>query len=372
MPSASETFNNHSYSDCEYSSLDPLFIDKKVAPVTVIVPAYNEESVIDQTLSSLEQQTSSPASIIVVDDFSSDRTGEIAKSFDGVEVIRPSKNTGSKAGAQTFALPFVNTKYTIAIDADTSLTDDAIEKMCKFMDDYPGTAAASSYVIPKNIKTVWERGRFIEYMFVFPFTKRIQEWYGKPLISSGCFSIYDTKELKSQGGWSSRTMAEDMDLTWSLYENGKIVRYNHEVYCFPFEPNNLDMMKKQLKRWSHGYIQNVKLHWVKIKKIPILREQIIASFTDSLLGTFVLVVVVPITSIITHDFLTVLYIILVDLLFISIPAIIKGIKIKKLRKVLSSLPSFFVLRFVNMYFFYKALVFELLLKKSLKNYEKGH
>ena len=193
-------------------------VPTRVAPVTVVVPAYNEENVIEQTLSSLVRQTMLPASVIVVDDCSTDNTSRIAKSYKNVTVLRPPNNTGSKAGAQSYALPFINTKYTIAIDADTSLPDDAIEKMYKFMESNEETAAASSYVIPKKVTTIWERGRFVEYMFVFPFTKRIQELYGKPLISSGCFSIYDTRELKAVGGWSARTMAEDMDLTWTLYE----------------------------------------------------------------------------------------------------------------------------------------------------------
>ena len=96
-------------------------------PVTVIVPAYNEESTISQTLDSLKNQTCYAEQIIVVDDYSTDRTGHIAAQYDGVTVLRPPKNTGSKAGAQTFALPNVTSKYTIAIDADTSLEPDAIE-----------------------------------------------------------------------------------------------------------------------------------------------------------------------------------------------------------------------------------------------------
>lgn len=343
----------------------------KLALVTAIVPAYNEESVIDQTLRSLIQQPE-PIEVIVVDDFSTDNTGNVAKSYDGISVLRPPKNTGSKAGAQNHALPSVDTKYTIAIDADTSLTNSTIQKMVQFMESHPETVASCSFVIPKKVDTIWERGRFIEYMFAFPFYKRIQQWYGKPLISSGCFSIYKTSELKAVGGWSTRTLTEDMDLTWTFYEKGKVVRYNHEAFCFPIEPESFTMMSKQLKRWSHGWVQNLQLHWKNIRKIPVLREEVVAAVADALVGGIVYFGIMPLSIIRFHSFSLFILLISSDILLVALPPILKGIKLKKVRKVLSSLPSFYILRTVNIFFTYSAFISEILLKKSLNKYEKGH
>ena len=344
----------------------------KLAPVSILIPAYNEETSIAQTLDSLTSQTWIPEKIIVIDDFSSDKTGEIARSYNGVNVVRPPKNTGSKAGAQNFAMPSVTSKYTIALDADTSLDDDAIEKMIKFMDDNPDASASCTFVIPKKVKTIMERGRYIEYMFVFAFYKIIQDWYGKPFISSGCFSIYKTDDLKNAGCWSTRTMAEDMDLTWTLYEQGKIVRFNPDNYCYPIEPENLDMMSKQLTRWSHGLFQNLKIHWPKIKKIPGLREIVIAAIVDVFVGGSIALVVGPTVAIVFGDPTLILYGVVSDFVFISIPVIWKGWKLKQLRKVLTSLPSFYVLRWVNGYHLYKAAIKEYLLHKTLTKFEKGH
>src|SRR5436190_12264129 len=72
-------------------------------PITVIVPAYNEEASLADTIKSLLNQTLPPSEIIVVDDCSSDGTGDVARDL-GVTVRRPPSNTGSKAGAQTYAL----------------------------------------------------------------------------------------------------------------------------------------------------------------------------------------------------------------------------------------------------------------------------
>lgn len=356
------------------NSIRPTREEKKkaTAPITVIVPAYNEEESIAITLTSLSQQTTSPESIIVVDDFSTDRTGEIARTFPGVVVLRPPKNTGSKAGAQNFALPFIQSKYVSAVDADTSLEEKAIEKMVKFMDQSPTVAASCTFVLPKHIRTLWERGRFIEYLFSFVFFKRVQDWYGKPLICSGCFSVYKTSELKAAQGWSTRTLAEDMDLTWTFYENGKEVRFNKDVVCYPIEPESFRIMTKQLKRWSHGWFQNFKLHWKKIKRIPVLREFVAMALSDALLGTVIWLIVAPILTIVYMNPWVFFYAVAADAVFILIPAAWKGYQMKILRKVLGSLPAFFVLRLVNSYFFLGASIKELLLNKSFTTYEKGH
>src|SRR5216117_3512281 len=73
------------------------------ADLTVIVPAYNEAASVADTILSLQAQTAPPREIIVVDDCSTDGTGDVARAL-GVIVVRPPANTGSKAGAQTFAL----------------------------------------------------------------------------------------------------------------------------------------------------------------------------------------------------------------------------------------------------------------------------
>ena len=223
--------------------------------LTVIVPAYNESASIADTVRSLQSQTLPPAEIIVVDDFSTDDTGAIARSL-GVTVVRPPSNTGSKAGAQNFALPLVRTPFVMAVDADTTLAVDAVEKLMAAFDT-GNVAAACGFVVPRHVRTVWERGRYIEYLFAFTFYKQVQDYYGKPLIASGCFSVYRTEVLREHSGWSTRTLAEDMDLTWSFYQAQRAVRFVPEALCYPIEPNTFGLMSKQLRRWSHGFVQNV-------------------------------------------------------------------------------------------------------------------
>lgn len=354
--------------------MEVLTIDEKSCAIftrkglTVIVPAYNEVESISDTIHSLLDQTVPPSVILVVDDGSSDGTGDAARA-DGVQVLRPSQNTGSKAGAQNYALPFVETEFCMAIDADTMLAPDAIEHIHKAMAD-PEVAAACGFVLPRYCGTLWERGRYIEYMMSFGFQKRIQDFFERPLISSGCFSIYRTDDLRQQGGWSTRTMAEDMDLTWSFYAAGRKVRFVPEAVCYPIEPATFHFLSKQLTRWSHGLVQNVMLHWRDILCDRYLGVAVAVVMWDAIMATLSYLLVVPVLAITVSPLFLLIY--LIDLPAIAAPALFEGFERRQVWRVMSSLPSFFILRVVNGWFLGAALVKECILGRRLKTYEKGH
>lgn len=337
--------------------------------LTILVPAYNEAASIVDTIKSIQNQTTPPKRIIVIDDYSTDNTGELAVK-QGVEVIRPPKNTGTKAGAQNFGLDMVDSKYTMAIDADTTLASDAIEKLMQAFDN-DKVAAVCGTVIPRYINTIWERGRYIEYLFAFSFYKQIQNYFEKPLISSGCFSAYLTSKLKENGGWHTRTMAEDMDLTWSFYQKGFQIKFVPEAVCYPIEPNNFDFMRKQLKRWTHGFMQNVKLHWKGVSKHIYLRSMVFVSLWDSVIASIAYLVLIPILSIYYQSPVFLLAYI-IDMPAILPPILYKSVKRNEFTLALSSIPSFLILRTVNCFFVLEAFFSELVLGNKLTVYEKGH
>jgi cellulose synthase/poly-beta-1,6-N-acetylglucosamine synthase-like glycosyltransferase len=337
--------------------------------VTVIVPAYNEAPSIGDTIRSLRAQTVPPRDIIVVDDCSTDGTGAVARAL-GVRVVQPRSNTGSKAGAQTFALRFVRTSLTVAIDADTVLAPDALERLLPAF-ERPGVAAACGFVLPRHVRTVWERGRYVEYLFAFTYYKQVQECYSKPLISSGCFSMYRTAILRVQGGWSNRTLAEDMDLTWSLYQAGHEVRYMPEAVCYPIEPRTFKLLGTQLRRWSHGFVQNVKLHWRGLLTVPYLRSAVAVSFWDATVAAALYLVLLPILALVLATPWVLLgYVI--DAPAVLVPVVAGAVRRRELGRALASVPAFFLLRTVNALFFLKAAWAELVLGRSLRVYEKGH
>lgn len=337
--------------------------------VTVIVPAYNEAEHVGDTVRSLQTQTLEAAEIIVVDDCSSDGTGDVARLY-GVRVIRPEANTGTKAGAQNFALNgHVDTPLTMILDADTALAPDAIEKLSEVFDD-PDVAAACGFVVPRHVRSVWERGRYIEYLFAFSFFKQVQDFYRKPMISSGCLSMYRSDALRAAGGWSTRTMAEDMDLTWTLYQLGWTVRFVPQAVCYPVEPRTYEFMNKQLKRWSHAYLQNVQLHWRGILKIPYLFWAVMASLIDGIVGSLFFLVALPILAVVFSPLFMIGYV--VDAPVILVPVLLAARGRAEMGKALISFPSFFVVRLVNGWHLLAAVWKEFVLRQRLVVYEKGH
>ena len=342
--------------------------DVACSRLTVLVPAYNEAESVADTVRSLREQTLPPEEILVIDDCSTDGTAEAAREA-GATVIQPPKNTGSKAGAQNYALQFVKTEFTMAVDADTFVAPDAIEKVMRALDD-PGIAAACGFVLPRHVKTVWERGRYIEYLFAFTFYKPIQDYYERPLISSGCFSIYRTDILKGNGGWQTRTMAEDMDLTWSFYEQGHGVRFVPQAVCYPIEPHDFKFMGTQLRRWSHGFLQNVQLHWRGLMREPYLRLTVTVALWDALIASLAFLFVLPVLCIVVSPLFLLGYVL--DAPAVAVPVLVKGIQRGEFLKALSSLPSFFVLRLLNGVYMLRAAWCEWVIKRPLRVYEKGH
>jgi biofilm PGA synthesis N-glycosyltransferase PgaC len=344
-------------------------IKHRTAPLTIIIPAFNEAESIADTITSLFAQTVLAESIIVVDDCSTDDTGAVAASL-GVTVMRPPVNTGSKAGAQNFALSTVRTRYTMAIDADTTLAPDAIEKLLECM-SAEHLGAACGFVIPRNVGTMWERGRYIEYLFAFTFYKQVQEYFEKPLIASGCFSMYRTDALVAHRGWGTRTLAEDMDLTWSMYQSGEKVRFVPDAVCYPIEPHSFRFMSKQLKRWSHGFVQNVQLHWKGLLRVPYLRSAVAVSMWDATLASFIYLILLPILTIyFKSPWLLLGY--LIDAPALLVPVMIGAVPRGEAGRAIASLPAFFVLRTVNAVFFLSAVWSEMVMGKGFHRYEKGH
>ncbi len=348
--------------------IETVLSGKSLCPVTVIVPAYNEADCIADTVNSLLAQTLAAEEIIVVDDGSTDNTADICRRL-GVTVIAPPENTGSKAGAQNYALSQVKTPYILAIDADTTLKADALEQLFSAMDD-PEVVATCGFVLPQHVNTLWERGRYVEYLMAFTFYKQVQEYYEKPLISSGCFSLFRSAYLRQIGGWSLRTMAEDMDLTWTAYQLGKKVRFIPEAVCYPIEPRNFNFMRKQLKRWAHGFIQNVRLHRKGILQVPFLRSIVTVMCWDASIASIFYLTLIPILSVMVSPLFLLGYII--DLPMILVPTLVKAYSRGETWKALSSIPAFMVLRVLNSAIFMEALFKEVVLKKTLTSYEKGH
>ena len=336
--------------------------------VAVMIPAYNEAGSIAETLRSIHRQTLVPDTILVIDDCSTDATGEVARSL-GATVVRTPRNRGCKAHALNHGLGFVDSRFIVAIDADTALDRHGLERlMGAFLD--PTVAGSCGFAVPRRVSTLWERGRYIEYLFGFGFFKAIQDFYERPLLASGCFSAFRTDALEAAGGWPSRTVAEDTDLTWMLYVAGKGVRFVPDAVCYPIEPRDLRFLCRQLRRWNCGFIQTVKVHWRDVVGIPVLGTIVAVAILDATLVSLALLFVLPLLVLFVSPIFLLGY--LIDIPTVLVPVLVQARRRGETLQALASLPGYFVLRFVNAWFMLVALWRELVTRDRLSGFDKGH
>jgi len=131
--------------DCE---VDPILQVIRPA-ISIVVPAYNEELGLSDTIESLLVQTEKADRVIVVDDCSTDRTREMALGYPGVECLTPPENLGSKARAQNYALEFVETDLLLPVDGDTILSENYLQAIKEpFVQDDNVTIAGCSWDSP--------------------------------------------------------------------------------------------------------------------------------------------------------------------------------------------------------------------------------
>ncbi len=345
--------------------------------LTVIVPAHNEEQGLPATLESLLRQTHPPEEIIVVDDGSTDRTGEVAAAY-GTTVLTPPSNLGSKARAQNHALPHCTTDLVLAVDADTVLAPDYIEKIKPVFDD-PSVAVAAGNVQTRFTRTAWERGRSIEYLFGFHWNRPIQNHANSPVVCSGCCSAFRRKPLSDFGGFPERTIVEDMDFTWSMQIAGRRAVYVGDAVAWAADPETLTYLRKQVWRWMAGFFQNVRLHLGPlITRKPMLAIWIILALIEIFTAPLWWATPLLLTLALHKSIVSTVFLWLTPEVLFTTPPLIYAARRRKLPmlQVLGNIPFVYLTKAVNIYYAWKALIVELILvplhlSQGLVVYEKG-
>lgn len=346
--------------------------------ITALVPAYNEEEGLGDTLESLLAQTVPFAEIIVVDDCSSDRTREIAESY-GVTVLTPPENLGSKAKAQNYGLPYVSTDLVLPVDADTLLAPDYVEKILPVFDD-PQVEIAAGNVQTRFTNTTWEKGRQIEYLFGFHYHRPVQNLANSPVVCSGCCSVFRVATLREQfGGFPERTIVEDMDYTWSQQIAGKRAVYVGDAVAWAADPTTLLYLRKQMWRWMAGFFQNVRLHYLDLLR----KKQMLALWVTLALVEILVAPLWYLSPIILPVFFDIQFgVVMLWWMGVETALIIPPLLYACWRRglgywtVLSRIPNTYLNKAVNIYYAWKAMAVELVgvplgLTRGLVVYEKG-
>lgn len=229
--------------------------NKNLHNVTILIPAYNEEKVIEKTLRRILSidYPKNKMEILVIDDGSTDRTYEIAKKFESknLKVIRK-KNTG-KASSLNFALNYVKHDFVAVMDADSFLSRDALKRCMSYFDEKE-VAAVTAHILVKHRKTLWEKLQHTEHMIV-ALMRKAQEKENIISVTPGPLSVYRTDVLKKLGGFDEKNLVEDVEIAWRLIKHGYKIRMAFDAMVYSIYPDTFSRWWKQRRRWIIGGLQ---------------------------------------------------------------------------------------------------------------------
>ena len=229
--------------------------------VTVMIPAYNEESVIVDTVRSALASTYPKLEILVVDDGSTDSTAELVRAnFRNDPRVRLllQPNRG-KPAALNNALTEAAGEITVSIDADTIVDPEAIARLVRhFVDPRVGAVAGNVKVMNRN---KWlTRWQALEYITSQNLEKRAFDLLNCIPVVPGAAGAWRTSLLRSNGGFSGDTVAEDTDLTLTIRRNGWKILYDEDAIGRTEVPDTVEALIRQRFRWTFGTLQAVWKH----------------------------------------------------------------------------------------------------------------
>ncbi|MBB6111459.1 Glycosyltransferase, catalytic subunit of cellulose synthase and poly-beta-1,6-N-acetylglucosamine synthase [Mucilaginibacter lappiensis] len=231
--------------------------DFPLPPVSIIVPAFNEEVNAIATIQSLLKTEYPSFEIIFVDDGSKDKTFEVVSAaYEGNPLVKIlTKPNGGKASALNFGITHAKNDYVICIDADTQLKTDAIyHLMTYFTDEEIGAVAGTVKVGNEtNIITRWQS---IEYITAQNMDRRAFDLINSITVVPGAIGAFRKSAIFKAGGFTYDTLAEDCDLTMRILKQGYIVKNCADAIAYTEAPETINMLLKQRFRWSFGVIQS--------------------------------------------------------------------------------------------------------------------
>lgn len=224
--------------------------------ISVLIAAFNEERVIANTIRAVLSNDYPNLEIIVVDDGSSDGTSEEVRTHFGdlpnVQLIQE-ENRG-KAGALNRAIQLATGEILIALDADTLFARDTIRQLVRRFSDPTVGAVAGNVKVGNRINplTYWQA---IEYITSQNLDRRAYSFINAVTVVPGAVGAWRREAILQAGGFSTDTMAEDMDLTWRIRRIGWKIATETTAIGYTEAPDSFSGLFKQRFRWAFGTLQ---------------------------------------------------------------------------------------------------------------------
>lgn len=277
-------------------------IDREDWPlISFLIPCYNEEQTIAETIASLDSTNYPNFEIIAVNDGSRDRTedvlDELEKRYPNLRVIQCEENRG-KANALHIAAHAAKAEYLVCLDSDALLDEDAPFHLIKhFLHKGERLGAVTGNPRIRNRSSLLSCMQLVEYASIIGIIKRTQRIIGKVMTVSGVVVAFRKKALLDVGLWERDMVTEDIAVSWQLQKRFWDIRYESRALCWMLVPETLDGIWKQRVRWAQGGLEVMFRHWKtlfswKQRRIwPIYLEQLastIWSFSWLLITLYIL------------------------------------------------------------------------------------
>ena len=259
--------------------------------ITVLIPAHNEEKIIQQTIESVFTQTRMPDQVIVISDNSSDNTVKIAQKMkeiygESLIIYETIDNKTKKAGALNQVLnKFTLSDFILVMDADTVLDKNVLKEGMKYMKNEVmiGAVCSKAGLLPYEGDSRWGKLLwYLQHLEYGTFDSYRVETYEKVKVCHGMCTLFRAEALRSVksfrkawldidiGYFDEHNLVEDLELTTCVAQNWKTA-VNLNMLAFTEVPVSLKELWIQRTRWFRGGIDCIKTHGInKVTKYEIL------------------------------------------------------------------------------------------------------
>jgi cellulose synthase/poly-beta-1,6-N-acetylglucosamine synthase-like glycosyltransferase len=246
---------------------EPARSGRRAAPglrrMSVIVPCFNEESVLAWTLDAIfDAEHVDLSRVICVDDGSTDRTLAVMEEVRlryGDRVMVLSQPNAGKAAALNRGLQAVDTELFVSIDADTQVLPDALWRLAEHFDDHRVAAVSGQMLVGNrhSADPAVYAAQVREYEYANNIDRRAFSRASLITVVPGAIGAFRTAAVRAIGGYPHGTLSEDAYLTFLLLIRGYRTVHEPRATVVTEAPDLLPGLLKQRIRWATGRIQVV-------------------------------------------------------------------------------------------------------------------
>ncbi len=246
---------------------DKVFENKKQTSnsnplVSIIVPAYNEEDGIADTIDSLKKLKYKKIEVIILSDGSKDRTSEVVlKSIEGDSRFTFIDNKANKGKASVLnqGIELAKGEFVVCMDADSSVEPEIIEKVLPYFEE-DDVGAVTVSVVVKNPKSFLHKIIALEFILGLSLFLKVFSFLDCIFVTPGPFSMFRMSALKNLNGFDTKNITEDLEIAYRLHKNGYKIRNCIEAKVYTVLPETFQKIRVQRKRWYSGAIYTVFQH----------------------------------------------------------------------------------------------------------------